>query len=275
VVAKENPRLTKPRDEVRDRLKEQRERGEALRQAAHHPESRVAEAKLSEERWTKFVGALLRALFTSDALVQEIEGRGPFNISSDDGRQWEALDERMNNKLSALDSILERVEIYDEALPGVGDNVAAVDPPTTDVFVVHGHDDATRDAAARFLTKAGLTPVILHEQASGGRTVIEKLEHYANVGFALVLLTPDDVGGPKDGPAQPRARQNVIAELFYFIGRLGRDRVCALKKGEIEIPSDIGGVVYVELDDRGAWKHEVLRELEAAGYAVDWKKALN
>ena len=82
------------------------------------------------------------------------------------------------------------------------------------MFLVHGHDDAAREGVARFLAKAGFNPIILHEQASGGLTVIEKLEKYANVGFAVVLLTPDDVGGPKDGKMQPRARQNVIAELF-------------------------------------------------------------
>src|SRR4030088_422937 len=87
------------------------------------------------------------------------------------------------------------------------------------VFVVHGQDSAAREEVARFLAKADMKPIVLHEQASGGRTVIEKLEHYSDVGFAVVLLTPDDVGGPAQGISQPRARQNVIAELFYFIGK--------------------------------------------------------
>lgn len=143
------------------------------------------------------------------------------------------------------------------------------------IFVVHGHDNAVKQEVARFIEKTGLTPVILHEQANKGDTVIEKLERHSNVGFAIVLLTPDDVGraqGEED--LQPRARQNVIAELFYFLGRLGRDRVCALLKGGLEIPSDIGGVVHIDLDAAGAWKTDLLRELEAAGYKVDWGKAL-
>ena len=143
-----------------------------------------------------------------------------------------------------------------------------------EVFVVHGQDTAAREEVARFLGKAGLKPIVLHEQASSGRTVIEKLEHYSDVGFAVVLLTPDDVGGLLGQKQKPRARQNVIAELFYFIGKLGRERVCALKKGELEIPSDSGGVVYVAMDDAGAWKQSLLRELEEAGYSIDWKKAL-
>ena len=143
-----------------------------------------------------------------------------------------------------------------------------------EVFVVHGQDNAAREEVARFIAKAGLKPIILHEQASGGRTVIEKLEHYSNVGFAVVLLTPDDLGSLAGEEPKRRARQNVIAELFYFIGKLGRERVCALKKGELEIPSDIGGVVYASMDDAGAWKQSLLRELEEAGYPIDWKRAL-
>jgi predicted nucleotide-binding protein len=111
-------------------------------------------------------------------------------------------------------------------------------------------------------------------QANKGQTIIEKLEHHSEVSFAVVILTPDDVGGPKGGTTQARARQNVIAELFYFIGILGRSKVCALVKGEIEIPSDIGGVVYVPFDSHGGWKTKLLRELEAAGHTIDWGVAL-
>jgi predicted nucleotide-binding protein len=147
-------------------------------------------------------------------------------------------------------------------------------PENNHVFIVHGHDGEARAEIARFIEKAGLKPIILHEQASGGRTVIEKLEYYSDVGFAVVLLTPDDVGGQVGGEMAPRARQNVIAELFYFLGKLDRSRVCALMKDTVEIPSDIGGVVYLPMDDRGAWKTDLLRELEAASYHVDWASAL-
>ena len=118
-------------------------------------------------------------------------------------------------------------------------------------------------------------PVILHEKPNAGRTIIEKFEaHGGSSGFAVVLLTPDDVGGPNRGDLRPRARQNVIGEMFWFAGKLGRGRICALKKGDLEIPTDFAGVVYTDIDDRGAWKADLLRELETAGYAVDWRKAL-
>lgn len=143
------------------------------------------------------------------------------------------------------------------------------------VFIVHGHDEAPRETVARFLAAIGLDPVILHEQANKGMTIPEKLAAYANVGFAVVLLTPDDEGRVKEAAElQFRARQNVILELGYFVGRLGRDRVCALLKGHVEIPSDYVGVVYTPFDEGGGWRQKLAQELEAAGYDIDWNKVM-
>jgi predicted nucleotide-binding protein len=111
------------------------------------------------------------------------------------------------------------------------------------VFIVHGRDDGPREAVARFLERLEFEPVILHEQANLSRTVIEKIEAHSDVGFAVVLLTPDDEGNLKGQPPQPRARQNVLLELGYFIGKLTRQRVCTLKVGDLEIPSDWRGVI--------------------------------
>lgn len=142
------------------------------------------------------------------------------------------------------------------------------------VFVVHGHDDAAKESMARFLERIGFETVILHEQASGNRTVIEKIEAHSDVGFAVVLLTPDDVGGAIGGENQPRARQNVILELGYFVGKLGRSRVAVFRKGDVEVPSDFGGVVYVPLDGGGAWKQALASELQEAGFEIDWNKIM-
>jgi predicted nucleotide-binding protein len=128
---------------------------------------------------------------------------------------------------------------------------------------------------ARYLEKLGLVPVILHEQPNGGRTVIEKFEAYADVAFAVVLLTPDDRGGlASDQPDKyaPRARQNVVFELGYFLGKLGRDHVCALYKEGTDIPSDYAGVVFVKLDADGAWHFKLARELKAIISGVDMNK---
>lgn len=142
------------------------------------------------------------------------------------------------------------------------------------IFIVHGHDDGARETVARFLERIGLEAIILHEQANQGRTIIEKVVAHSDVGFAVVLLTPDDEGCVKGGTPEPRARQNVLLELGYFIGRLGRDKVCALKRGAVEIPSDFAGVVWETMDSGGGWKQALARELEAAGHSIDWNKVM-
>jgi predicted nucleotide-binding protein len=141
---------------------------------------------------------------------------------------------------------------------------------------VHGHDELAKQKVARFVDQLDLTPVILHEQPSEGKTVIEKLETHSAVDFAVVLLTPDDVGYPADqqNQAKPRARQNVILELGLFLGTLGRNRVCALYKGNVEIPSDYLGVVYVQMDDAEGWKLSLAREIRQAGVDVDLNKVI-
>jgi predicted nucleotide-binding protein len=120
--------------------------------------------------------------------------------------------------------------------------------------------------------RLGLEAVILHEQAGRSRTIIEKLEDHSDVDFAVILLTPDDVGAAKADEAnlKPRARQNVILELGYFVGKLGRDRVCALWADGVELPSDVLGVQYIEL--RTGWELELGRELRAAGLDIDMNK---
>lgn len=145
---------------------------------------------------------------------------------------------------------------------------------STKIFIVHGHDEGARESAARFLELAGLEPVILHEQANKGMTIIEKVEAHSHVGFAIVILTPDDQGSEKGGTLKPRARQNVLLELGYFIGKLGRNKVCALKRGELEIPSDFAGIVWHPMDTNSGWKPLLGRELQAAGYQIDWNKVM-
>ena len=154
---------------------------------------------------------------------------------------------------------------------------ASANQPSKKVFVVHGHNDAIREACARFLEHLDLEPIILHEQPNAGRTIIEKFQDYTDVGFAVVLLTADDKGGTKSSDPttlQPRARQNVIFELGFFIGKLGRSKVCALYESGVELPSDYNGVLFTPLDTVGNWKFQLCREIKAAGIDVDLNKAL-
>jgi len=142
------------------------------------------------------------------------------------------------------------------------------------VFIVHGHDNAAKQAVARFVEKIGFEAIILHEQASSGKTIIEKIEANSNVGFAIVLYTPCDLGRSKEEEDQlkPRARQNVIFEHGYLIGKIGRKNVSALVKGDVETPNDISGVVYIKMDEADSWKYAVGKEMKACGYDVDLNK---
>ena len=180
-----------------------------------------------------------------------------------------------------------------EAVAWLNDEIAAAEPViasplnqalpsssaySSKVFIVHGHDGAAKHEVARFLGTLDLEAIILHEQANEGRTIIEKVEAYGGeAGFAIVLLTPDDEGARRGEVSRPRPRQNVVMELGFFIGKLGRGRVCALKsKGDMDLPSDILGIVWEEFEPDGqGWKMSLARELKAAGYPIDWNKVMS
>jgi len=145
------------------------------------------------------------------------------------------------------------------------------------IFIVHGHDEAAKQEVARILKNANFQPIILHEQANSGKTIIEKIEVNTDVAFAVVLYTPCDLGRAKEqrvNEEQTRARQNVVFEHGYLIGKLGRSHVCALVKGDVETPGDIDGIVYIPIDSGGAWRFDLAKEMKAAGLDVDANKFL-
>lgn len=149
----------------------------------------------------------------------------------------------------------------------------------TDIFIVHGHDNQMKEHVENYIKDdLGLNPIILFQQVNMGRTIIEKFEKYSNVGVAIILVSPDDIGyskarGPEE--AKPRARQNVILELGYFIAKLGRESVIVLHQpdneelGDLELPSDIHGVLYIHFDKDGFWKEKVIQELRENGFDID------
>jgi predicted nucleotide-binding protein len=190
----------------------------------------------------------------------------------------DGIREKISHSLAILSQAIRTLEeeIADAASQTIAPEStrATPKPDLSKVFVVHGHDDGARHAMARFLEKIELEAIILQEQPDQGLTIIEKFETYANqVGFAVVLLTPDDIGGAALAPSQAsRARQNVIFELGYFAGKLGRGRACLLRKGDVEIPSDLYGVIYTNMDADEGWKLKLAKELKAAGLKFDGDK---
>ncbi len=157
-------------------------------------------------------------------------------------------------------------------IPQIGQPAPLAEPPTgqlntKQVFIVHGHDEISKLNMAQFITSLGLEPVILHRQASSGMTIIEKIEAFSGVGFAVVLYTPCDIASVNgEYSFQKRARQNVVFEHGYLIGKLGRERVVAVVKDKVEIPNDISGIVYVELDDHNNWQRALINEMKELGY---------
>ena len=209
--------------------------------------------------------------------------RGPYNYAYQvPPNQFQASIARSKDRSIALlgqaiRSLEEQLEEHASRPTKSQETAALATSPSRKVFVVHGHDAGAREAMARFLEKIELEAIILHEQADQGFTIIEKFETYAKqVGFAVVLLTPDDLAGPALAPGLvARARQNVIFELGYFVGKLGRGRACLLRKGEVEIPSDLYGVIYTDMDAANGWKLKLAKELKAAEIPFNQAKVLS
>jgi predicted nucleotide-binding protein len=220
------------------------------------------------ERWH---AVALQFIKHADAsLVDEVR---PLSVSDRSSDRYGAL----TSALLALNAIQD-TDTDTRSSPGAASNLTPADAKldsktmSKSIFVVHGHDEAMKLHVARFIAQLGLNPVILHEQTNQGRTIIEKFEqNAAQAGFAVVLMSPDDIGGPAAGgpeAMQRRARQNVVVELGYFTGKLGRARICVLIADKVEIPSDYMGVVYTPFDAAGGWKMALAKELKAVGYSL-------
>jgi len=267
------------REEARKMLQRQLDEGSELlsRRVENHADLQEAEGLLTI--WRDYTQELLRKLFDRDEIAAQfisslaavIYYAGPRTAFE----QWE--DDRTSNSpgLTSLKSIVARLDLFEEAV-GLGDKVSA-EEYGEQIFIVHGHDGGVKHEVARLVERLDLQPIILHEQPNRGQTIIEKLEDYSEkleVGYAVIILTPDDVGGVAEETPRlkPRARQNVVFELGYFMGKLGRGRVCALHSEGVELPSDYDGVLYIKLDKFGAWKLELAKEIKAVGFDVDLNK---
>lgn len=265
------PKLCVSREEANKKIQERINKGQLLLDRRIDSRDELDKAEADFKKWSDYNTMLLLKLFDDSSIEKKyvslfISARWT-NPTWDEEINWCRKD--ISEKVNRLERIQDQLELYDESsdtlLPTSGN----------EVFIVHGRDDGVKETVARFLEKLGLKATILHEQPSEGQTIIEKLEKYANkAGFAIILLTPDDIGALKDkieNESKPRARQNVVFELGYFMGKLGRERVCPLFKGKIEKPSDIDGVIYIPMAGED-WKLKLGQEMKNAGFPVDMNK---
>lgn len=145
------------------------------------------------------------------------------------------------------------------------------DKSNNKVFIVHGHDTGKKETVARFLESQDIKAIILHEQDDEGETIMTKLEKNADVDFAIILYTQDDKGNDKNKEGfNYRARQNVVFEHGYMYGKLGRNKVCVLVEEDIEQPGDTAGVIYIKMDNDGAWKLKLAKRMFKQGIKVNY-----
>jgi predicted nucleotide-binding protein len=226
--------------------------------------------------YNRYLGA--RNLYYSDGNLNfSTGGGGLYPAQNYDFRNYyrKGKERAISTLQQAIKGLQEELSSAEEAGPPALQHELESCRDQTKIFIVHGHEGESKQEVARFIEKIGFEAIVLHERPNQGRTIITKFrEEAAGAGFAVVLMTPDDEGKSKDlSELKPRARQNVVFELGFFIGNLGASNVAALVKGDIERPSDFDGVVYISLDG-GDWRMALARELKAAGYSVDWNKVM-
>jgi len=281
----EPPKLTVSRQEAERLIQKQLDEAERLQAGAEGGEEDPRAFHEAVRAWDERNATLLEQIFNQPRYATEYanecgqwydlfwyiaRGEAPWDTQVALGY---LLDKRRR-----LQSLANQIDVFQEAEQAAGGPRAAQTGgrPSGDIFVVHGRDHAAKNEVAGFIRELGLNPIILHKQPDEGHTIIEKIEKHAKVGFAVVLLTGDDVGNLNDEgqEPQPRARQNVVFEFGFFVGKLGRSNVRALYRDGVELPSDLAGMLYISYDEKGAWRAKLARELVAAKISIDQERLL-
>lgn len=279
------PKLLVSRETAEEQIQGQIDVGKILRDQSIDSDDEYELASKEAVNWSKYNRDLLIKLFGNSAITEdyrnyiydeldlnEFEGQlfiGHIeNYKAYVKKKIYEYRENLSGSLKSLEGIQDRLKLFEEP-----------DPPKRiygdKIFIVHGHDEAAKHKVARFIADLDLSETILDEQPGKGQTMIDKFEEHADeAGFAIVLLTGDDIGAQKnqEDKLQPRARQNVILELGYFIALLGRERVCVLYEKDVELPSDIHGLSYLSYVPMGndeGWKLKLAREMRNIGLPIN------
>ncbi|GAA3388117.1 nucleotide-binding protein [Cryptosporangium minutisporangium] len=270
------PNLLVSRGDLQAALEDRIALGEEFKSRQIAQPGSLKELRNEYYSWGEYNVTLLKRSFTTSELANEYSSRITvgFGGSSTPAEEYRELIEDISADIRRLNSIKDRLALYPESTPKTVSKRRDVPSTAQDVFIVHGHDNATLQTVARFIRQVTQRePVILREMPNSGRTIIEKFEDHAeSIGFAIVLLTGDDEGGVRgSADLRLRARQNVILELGFFISALGRERVAAIHEADVELPSDVSGMLYTSLGSD--WRFELGREMRTAGIDVDLNAA--
>lgn len=273
------------RDEAKARLQERIEKGLELKQRGVDTKDAFDMLSNDFRKWDAFNSELLKRIFTNVELAEEYDYWGAMMVSMREpslGEKIAKVFKDVDNKIHRLDSIIERLELIPLNRPAQnssadGQEELSSQQRTKKVFVVHGRDDVAKTSLEVFLHEIGLEPIVLHRQADEGMTIIEKFEKHSDVDYAFILLTPDEIAYLSEEESKPdndrqkelRARPNVIFEFGYFVGKLGRSRVCCLYTGNVSLPSDVSGMIYKKYENSiEEAAYSIIKDLKASGYVI-------
>lgn len=269
--------LINPRVDVAIFLQNQIFAGQKILDKEIRADDELHNSDREKTKWHKFNLNYLMSCFNTDCIAKEYDSLNTPDLTINPRfyEKTKSFKESFRALIDHLEAIKDGLIFFKENLEQeVFSKEEQLPHKTNKIFIVHGHDEALKHRVARFVNTLELEEVILDEQVNAGMTIIEKFEQHAkNVGYAIVLLTHDDMGYPKDSPTniRPRARQNAIAELGYFLHALGRNNIAILCSENIEIPSDFSGVLYLPTDG-DQWQLRLAKEMKAPGLNIDMNK---
>ena len=278
----EATQLTGRKELFEQALNERIQIGEEMLDRQIQKREQFDEAEQNNADWNSYNSELLKQSFNNDCNESK-KSCDDVNfyyrlMGSSTRSELVELKEKLQNKLTSLNQLLAKVDLINsqvsEGMQTVSPAPIADTANSNNVFIVHGHNNELKDKVAQTLEKLGLSPIILNEH-NDSKTVIEKLEKYSDIGFAIILLTDEDFGKAKnEDNLNLRTSQNVILEMGYLIGRLGRERVYPLYTKGVELLTDFYGLLYTEIDTSENWKIKMAIELNAAGYEIDVNKII-
>lgn len=273
-------------EEANKRIEDRIVKGKAIKEISIDSQGALDAAKKQYWKWNDYNTEMFRRMFTTEEMAEEYKrwiGVPAVSIREPPlAKKVRDFHDDVDKKIHRLESIAERLELIPLSEHMRQDYEVARKPivstETNKVFIVHGHDQIAKTSLEIFLREMGLDPIVLHRQADEGLTIIEKLEKHSDVGYAFILLTPDEIAYLKEEELKPdeerkkeyRARANVVFEFGYFVGRLGRSRVCCLHRGDVTLPSDVSGMIYKKYSENiEEVAYSIMKDLKACGYKID------